>query len=125
MLVRKLIFSTQIILFFEKEFKKFIINPYFYQHLYLSLVITIFRNSCYAEPPISSLFLVRCCHPHSSDSLLFTVNFVAKGPKVCSLSQTVLPNDFSVQRSLWLSTRCSYTTDRATWYPVSRKHILS
>ena len=43
MLVRKLIFSTQIILFFDKEFKKFIINPYFYQHLFSSLqVITLY-----------------------------------------------------------------------------------
>ena len=34
MLVRKLIFSTQIFLFFDKEFKKFIINPYFYLYIH-------------------------------------------------------------------------------------------
>ena len=36
----KINFSTQIILFFD-EFKKFIINPYFYQHLFSSLFISI------------------------------------------------------------------------------------
>ena len=41
MLVRKLIFSTQIILFFDKEFKTIIINPYFYQHLFSSLDMTL------------------------------------------------------------------------------------
>ena len=43
MLVWKLIFSTQIILFFDKEFKKIIINPYFYQHLFSSLIICYVR----------------------------------------------------------------------------------
>ena len=40
MLVRKLIFSMQIILFFDKEFKIIIINPYFYQHLFSTLLIS-------------------------------------------------------------------------------------
>ena len=39
MLVQKLMLSTQIILFFDKEFKKLIINPYFYQHLLSALLI--------------------------------------------------------------------------------------
>ena len=42
MLIRKLIFSTQIILFFDKEFKKIIINPYFYQHLFSSLLMMVY-----------------------------------------------------------------------------------
>ena len=40
MLVRKLSLLTQIILFFDKEFNKLIINPYFYQSLFSALVIT-------------------------------------------------------------------------------------
>ena len=36
-----LIFLIQIIFFFDKEFKKFIINPYFYRHLFSSLLITV------------------------------------------------------------------------------------
>ena len=43
-LVRKLIFSTQIILFFDKEFKNIIINPYFYQHLFSSLLISLINK---------------------------------------------------------------------------------
>ena len=39
MLIRKLNFLTQIIFFFDKEFKKIIINPKFYQHLFSALFI--------------------------------------------------------------------------------------
>ena len=42
----KIIFSMQIILFFDKEFKKLIINPYLYQHLFSSLVMT-YTHFCY------------------------------------------------------------------------------
>ena len=37
----KIKFFTQIIFLFNKEFKTFIINPYFYQHLFSSLIIMI------------------------------------------------------------------------------------
>ena len=37
----KLNFLTQIIFFFNKEFKKIIINPKFYQHLFSALLISI------------------------------------------------------------------------------------
>ena len=36
---------TQIIFFFDKEFKKFIINPYFYKHLFSSLLMTNESNN--------------------------------------------------------------------------------
>ena len=39
MLIRKLNFLRQIIFFFDKEFKKIIINPYFYQHLFSALIM--------------------------------------------------------------------------------------
>ena len=41
MLIRKLNVLTQIIFFFDKEFKKIIINPKFYQHLFSALVISV------------------------------------------------------------------------------------
>ena len=48
MLVRKLIFSTQIILFFDKDLKKLLLTIIFtniYYHLYsLSIHIKILRN---------------------------------------------------------------------------------
>ena len=40
MLIRKLNFLTQIIFFFDKEFKTIIINPKFYQHLFSALIMT-------------------------------------------------------------------------------------
>ena len=40
MLIRKLNFLTQIIFFFDKEFKTIIIDPKFYQHLFSALIIT-------------------------------------------------------------------------------------
>ena len=40
MLIQKLNVLTQIISFFDKEFKTIIINPKFYQHLFSALLIS-------------------------------------------------------------------------------------
>ena len=41
MLIQKLNFLTQIIFFFDKEFIKISINPYFYQHLFSALLMSM------------------------------------------------------------------------------------
>ena len=60
MLIRKLNFLTQIIFFFDKEFLKIIINPKFYQHLFLALLIIILvLYEVNAYPNLTSKVLLR------------------------------------------------------------------
>ena len=54
---------------FDKEFKKFIINQYFYKHLFSFLVITF-------SPHVSNTFSVLRVVVHTLNQQSSTVNFI-------------------------------------------------